>query len=144
MSGVDVLERLRAHAGEVFDGSPVLFAYLFGSHARGTATARSDVDVAVYLADDSAPDDRLDLSLRLAGELERACRIGPIEALVVLNDARVALAGRILEERQVIYCRDEPARVRFESVTFRQFHDYELHAAPLRRQRLAAIARGSH
>src|SRR6266496_4182211 len=39
----DVLERLRAGVAEAFDGTPVVFAYLFGSHARGQAGAQSDV-----------------------------------------------------------------------------------------------------
>lgn len=45
----DVLTQLRAAAPDAFAGQPVAFAYLFGSHAAGTATARSDVDVAVHL-----------------------------------------------------------------------------------------------
>lgn len=137
-----VADQLRAHAAEVLDGEPVLFAYLFGSHAMGRAHPRSDVDVAVYL-DESVPAARyLDLSLRLAGRLERAARVGPVEATVVLNEAPIVLAGRILRDREVIYSRDEAARVRYESTTFRRFHDFELHAAPLRRERLRAIARG--
>ncbi|MEX0658320.1 MAG: nucleotidyltransferase domain-containing protein [Egibacteraceae bacterium] len=139
---MDVLQPLRDVAREVFADTPVLFAYLFGSQATGRTHPRSDVDVAVYLDEAVPPDQRLDLSLRLAGTLERACRVGPVEALLVLNDARIALAGRVLAERQVLFVRDEPARVRYESLTFRQFHDFEQHARPLRQQRLAAIARG--
>ena len=138
---MDVVERLRDGAAGVFEGTPVAFAYLFGSHATGRPHPRSDVDVAVWV--DEVPAERfLDLSLRLAVALERACGVGPIEALVVLNEAPITLAGRILAERQVIYSRDEPARVRFESRTFRMFCDFERHADPLRRLRLAAIAQG--
>lgn len=139
---MDVAERLRAGAGEVFEGTPVLFAYLFGSHVTGRAHVRSDVDVAVYLEEGGPPGRSLDLSLRLAGALERTCRVAPVEALVVLNEAPIALAGRVLAGRTVIYSRDEPARVAFESRTFRMFCDFERHAEPLRRQRLAAIAQG--
>ena len=138
---MDVLQQLRDVAPEAFADTPVLFAYLFGSQATGRTHQRSDVDVAVYLDESVRPDQRLDLSLRLAGTLERAGGVGPVEALVVLNDARIALAGRVLAERQVLYVRDEPARVRYESLTFRQFHDFKQHARP-RQQRLAAIARG--
>lgn len=137
-----VLRRLRAGAPQAFSGGLVRFGYLFGSHACGEAHPRSDVDIAVFL-DESVPrEDYLDLSLQLAGDLERACGVGPVEALLVLNDARIALAGRVLAQRQVIFSCDEPTRVRFESTTFRMFHDFEQHARPLRRARLAAIARG--
>ncbi len=139
---MEVLQRLRDRAAEAFDGSPVLFAYLYGSQATGRAHPRSDVDVAVYLDESTAPDQYLEVSLRLAGDLERSCGVGPVEALLVLNGSRIELAGRVLAEREVLYSRDEPARVRYESLTFRQFHDFEQHARPLRRSRLAAIARG--
>lgn len=139
---MEVLQRLRGRAAEVFDGSPVLFAYLYGSQVTGRTHPRSDVDVAVYLDESTPPEQWLDLSLRLAGDLERACGVAPVEALLVLNDARIELAGRVLGERAVVYSRDEPARVRYESLTLRMFHDFELHARPLRRARLAAIARG--
>lgn len=140
---MEVLQRLRDRAAEVFDGAPVLFAYLYGSQATGRTHPRSDVDVAVYLDESTVPERRLDLSLRLAGDLERVCRVTPVEALLVLNEARIELAGRVLGERVVIYSRDEPTRVRYESLTLRMFHDFEQHARPLRRARLAAIARGA-
>lgn len=139
---MDIHARLRDVAPDVFDDAPVLFAYLYGSHATGRARPGSDVDVAVFVDDDLPAADRFDLSLQLPGRLEERARVGPIEALLVLNDARITLAGRVLEDRKVIYSRDEPARIRFESRTFRQYHDFEVHAAPMRRARLRAIAEG--
>ena len=50
----DVLMRLRAAAPGVPADEPVRVAYLFGSHARGEASAISDVDVAL-LAPDTVP-----------------------------------------------------------------------------------------
>ena len=39
----------RAELATYFEGRPeIVFAFLYGSHARGTATKLSDVDVAVY------------------------------------------------------------------------------------------------
>lgn len=43
----DVFGRLRGQAPAWLADEPVSFAYLFGSHVAGTATPRSDVDVAV-------------------------------------------------------------------------------------------------
>lgn len=45
----DVLERLRAAAPAALGGEQVILAYLFDSHARGTASPGSDVDVALLL-----------------------------------------------------------------------------------------------
>jgi predicted nucleotidyltransferase len=56
----------------------VIFAYLFGSQAKGKTHPRSDVEVAVYV-EDSVPQDRyLDLQLKLPARLERA-HVGNVE-----------------------------------------------------------------
>jgi predicted nucleotidyltransferase len=72
----DVAGQLRAGAHEAFAGTPVIFAYLFGSHARGAARGGSDVDVAVSCDPLGDADARLRLRLELAGRLERTTRAG--------------------------------------------------------------------
>lgn len=79
----------------------VRLAVLFGSQAVGTATARSDVDLLVALADPSAS-----RVAELAGRLER--RVGRRVQLVRLEDAERAPAlmadalerGRVLVDRE--------------------------------------------
>ena len=79
----------------------VRLAVLFGSQAVGTATARSDVDLLVALADPSAS-----RVAELAGRLER--RVGRTVQLVRLVDAERAPAlmadalerGRVLVDRE--------------------------------------------
>ncbi len=134
------IERLREAADEAFGDTPVLFAYVFGSVARGNATATSDVDVAVYL-DPAASADPLNLSLELARRLAPAARPHNVE-VVVLNDTPLPLTGRAVKERTVIYSRDEPSRVAFESLTVREFLDFEIHARPLDERFLRDIATG--
>lgn len=123
---MEVLPRLREVANQVLADEPVLFAYLFGSHARGQADSDSDVDVAVYLGDSVAPEGDLDISLRLAGDLARGAGVRGLDALVVLNRASLPVAGRVVGEGQVIYSRAEPERVRYESRIFREFTDFNL------------------
>ncbi|MBY0495992.1 MAG: nucleotidyltransferase domain-containing protein [Cyanobacteria bacterium] len=98
----------------------VVFAFLFGSQASGAAHSASDVDVAVYLGPGV---DRFEERLRLLGELQQRCRTEAVD-LIVLNDAPVSLAGRILRTRLVLVDRDPAARHRYESVTARQFFDF--------------------
>ncbi|MBA2575144.1 MAG: nucleotidyltransferase domain-containing protein [Euzebyaceae bacterium] len=135
-------DRLRAGARAAFPDTPVRFAYLFGSQATGTARPASDVDVAVMLDDDVEEREYLGLSLRLAGALEWAAGTGPVEAVVILNEAPLPLAGRVRRHGIVIYSADEPARVRYESRIARLFHDFQIHAGPRDRRRLRAIAAG--
>ncbi len=141
---MDVAERLRSAAERVLPGTPVLFAYLFGSQARSEARDDSDVDIAVWLDPDTRPDDTLELRLRLARRLADASGVPRLEAVVVLNDAPLALTGRVQQDGIVLWSRDEPERVRWSSLTARRFHDWQLHAGPLTRQRLATIARQGH
>lgn len=136
----DVRAALTEAAPACLDGEPVAFAYLFGSHAAGRATARSDVDVAVHLVPD-AEVDTLDLRLRLAGALERAAGIGPVE-VVVLDEAPLPLAGRVREHGQLIYSRDDVQRVRYESLIGRMYHDFRIHEERSARERLARLAEG--
>jgi predicted nucleotidyltransferase len=136
-----VYQRLRDATGRAFAGSPVLFAYVFGSVATGRNRPESDIDVAVYL-DPSIPSDRfLDVTLDLAQRLAAASGMSKID-LVILNEAPLALLGRIIRERLLLYSRDEPARVRFESLTLREFFDFEIHARALNQRLLQDIAEG--
>lgn len=48
-------------------------------------------------------------------------------------DTPPPLVGRVLQRRVVIYSRDEPARVRFESRRLRGFLDFQIRAEPLDR-----------
>ncbi len=135
-----VTDRLREEGAEAFRDSPVLFAYLFGSVAAGRARPGSDVDVAVFLEPRVPAHRFLDLSLDLAGRLS-ASGVGAIE-VTVLNEAPLALRGRAVRERIVLYSRDEPARVRFESATLREFFDFQIHAVPLDRKFLGDTVEG--
>jgi predicted nucleotidyltransferase len=117
---------LDARAGTVGDalrGEPaVVFAYLFGSRARGTAGPRSDIDVAVYLAGDV---DTFNMRLALMGRLSALLGTDALD-LIVLNDAPLALTGRIVESRRVVLDREPAVRHTFESLTARMFNDFRI------------------
>jgi hypothetical protein len=134
-------ERLRGSAPSAFEGEGVLFAYLFGSHAGGRPHARSDVDVAVYVDPSVLPADFLKVRLRLAQAIAKAARLRDVE-VIVLNEAPLPLAGRVIRNRRVLYSTDEPARVRYESRTFREFVDFDRHAREIDRALLRATAEG--
>ncbi|HEX6207982.1 MAG TPA: nucleotidyltransferase domain-containing protein [Actinomycetota bacterium] len=136
---MSVVEHLREAAPGVLEDEPVVFAYLFGSQATGQAHPRSDVDVAVMLDETVPEDERLETSLRLARRLSEASGLGRIE-VVLLNDAPLPLVGRAISTRQVIYSKDEPARVEFESRRHREFLDFQIHAEPLARALLRRAA----
>lgn len=137
---MDVAEQLRTAAAQVLAAHPVEFAYLFGSHAREQARPDSDVDVAVHLSIGVDATRYLHLSLDIAGQLAFRAGVGPIDGVVVLNDAPLRLVGRVLRDARVIYCRDATARVRYEVEMRARAFDFELHAVELDRQWLARVA----
>jgi len=116
----DLTERLR----RLLSGAPgVLVAYLYGSHARGQPGPLSDVDVALLL--DSDDDQR---RLELTAEIAHA--VAPARAdVVVLNDAPVALAYRVLRDGNVLVSCDDRARVEHRVRTIDRYLDM----APARR-----------
>jgi len=98
----------------------VIFAYLFGGFASGRVTLLSDVDIAVYVSLESCFDKyHLELFDKLAGAL------GTAELdLVFLNTAPLSLAGRILQNKQVLVDKDSLKRYDYESLTLRKFFDF--------------------
>ena len=136
----DVLNRLRAAAPDVLATEPVRVAYLFGSHARGEASALSDVDVAL-LAPDTVPDERLNLRLRVIGRLATAARIPDLD-VIVLDESPLTLAGRVIKDGIVIYSVDEPMRAAYESRTFREFVDFSFLADEIDVEMLRQIGEG--
>lgn len=109
MAAVTLTERLR----EYFDTHPegVVCAYLFGSAARGTARATSDVDLAVLLEHDP-PATLAGSGLRLGGELEQ--HLGRPVDLVLLNRAPVDLVHRVLRDGIIVFDPRPRERIRFE------------------------------
>ena len=104
----------------------VVAAYLYGSRARGSAGATSDVDLAVLLA--RAPAATLKSPARdLESQLERALRL-PVE-VIVLNGAPADLVHRVLRDGKVLLDRDRATRIRFEVQARNEYFDL----APLRR-----------
>ena len=95
-------------------------AYLFGSVARDAAGPRSDVDVAVLLADDP-PRTLAGLRFDLEDDLREDLRL-PVQ-LVVLNRASVDLVHRVLRDGKLVLDRDPSRRIAFEVRARREYFD---------------------
>jgi predicted nucleotidyltransferase len=139
VDGRNLVDALRSAAEAELPAMPVVFAYLYGSRAQGGGRPDSDVDVGVLLDPGvTAPES---LASRAADALTTRSRVGGIE-VTVLNDAPIRFLGRVLRSRVVLYSRDEPARVEFESRIGRMADDVEVWAAETDRELLTAIAEG--
>ncbi|MEX0569616.1 MAG: nucleotidyltransferase domain-containing protein [Candidatus Njordarchaeota archaeon] len=87
----------------VFDD--IIFAYLYGSLAKGNYHKFSDVDVAVYLKRPSAK-----VYLDILGSIE----IDGVEVdLKILNDAPPIFRYRVIKDGILLLCRDEALHENF-------------------------------
>ena len=113
----------------------IVAAYLFGSVARGTAGARSDVDVAVLY--EAAPPATIEgLPLELENAIHRVVA-RPVQ-VIVLNTAPVSLIHRVLRDGVLVLDRAPSARIRFEVRARNEFFDLQPILARYRRRPLAA------
>lgn len=135
---MDDTDEIVTRIGTLVAEQPVLFSYLFGSHARGDARGDSDIDVAVRFAPGLSAQDRFERALGLGVALERA--IGREIDVVDLDEAPLRLAGRILHEHVVVTGQDRPERVRYETELFKRYVDFMQHVRDLDEQLLAAMA----
>jgi predicted nucleotidyltransferase len=113
----------------------IVAAYLFGSVARGTAGARSDVDVAVLY--EAAPPATIEgLPLDLENAIHQVVA-RPVQ-VIVLNTAPVSLVHRVLRDGVLVLDRAPSARIRFEVRARNEFFDLQPILARYRRRPLAA------
>ncbi len=98
--------------------SRVLFAYLFGSAARGSMGPLSDLDIGVYL------DEHVDMfhyRLKIIESITRAVGSERID-VVVLNQSPILLKFAVVRDGIVIKDRKRE-RVVFESAVLREYLD---------------------
>jgi uncharacterized protein len=100
----------------------VLAVYVFGSEARGTAGAASDLDVALLFDSPPVPG-LLGDALSIEGELER--HIGRRVEIITLNTAPVDLVHRVFRDGVLVLDRDPRKRIRFEVAKRNEFFDLQ-------------------
>ncbi len=118
-------ETLKVLAEILAPDERILFAYLFGSMAKGRAHPTSDLDVAVFLAsfppgsagDLEAVDVQIDLARRIARTFDRDVDV------VVLNRAPGDLCYTVLTTGILVMCRDHARRRSFQVEQLRLFED---------------------
>ncbi len=116
-----------------FASAAVSAVYLFGSQARGTARADSDVDIGVLYPRAPAPTLSAQPFLDEANLAELL--LLPVQ-IIVMNTAPVDLIHRILMDKRLLVERDKAHRIRFEVQARNEYFD--LLPTLLRYRRLAS------
>jgi predicted nucleotidyltransferase len=109
---------------EVFSRYPIVAAYLYGSVARGQATPLSDVDIGILVYQGENPQlESIKFELEVEDLVVGKCGLRKAE-LRVINGAPILIRGQIVTEGLLLYCRDEDARVEFETRTRSEYFDF--------------------
>ncbi len=125
----------------VLTGAGVAFAYLFGSRATGRHRAGSDADVGIKVERPLRLLEEVALAQALASALASALDVPTVD-LVDLDRAPLRLKGRIVQEGQLLFSADEPARVAFEVRTRSEYFDFRPTLDTHRRRFLQRVAAG--
>jgi len=80
----------------------------------------SDIDLALYIKRVKTLD-----YLKLFGEISETLGTDEID-LVILNNAPLSLAGRILQARKILTDKNSRIRHKYESMTLRKFFDFKV------------------
>jgi hypothetical protein len=127
----DIHKRLR-HAGDMLTKHPaIVFAYLFGGFGRGEIEPLSDVDIAIYLAENTP---NMAVKLELIGLMTGILGTDEMD-VVLLNDAPLSLAGRIQQSARLIVDKDPRRRHAYESLIRREFADFQIRERALLHRR---------
>jgi predicted nucleotidyltransferase len=122
------LKQCQPTLNEIFERHGVVLAYLYGSQARGVPGPLSDVDVAVLFGPKVPQDERFQRVLCLTAKLGSLFRRDDVH-VVDLAGVSPLLSHRVYRDGELLYCLDDAERVRFETLTLRNYVDTE----PLRR-----------
>jgi len=103
----------------------ILFAYLFGSHAKNTMHKKSDIDIAVHLKDPSLLEEDPLYPSRLAIKIEKALSEKKVVDLRILNGSTIRFKSQVINHGKLIYSRDEKKRIEFETSSLAQYYDFK-------------------
>ncbi len=100
----------------------IVFAYLFGSYATGTAGRLSDVDVAIYIDQETNIEDSgYGYKSEIISDLSSLLEVGV--DVVILNHASTILKHQVIMNGILIYSRANALRRTFHEQTTRDYLD---------------------
>ena len=98
----------------------ILFAYIFGSYARGEARENSDIDLAIYVK--RVPKDIFKYESKIASKIEK--EIKKQVEVRVLNRLPSLLQSRIMKEGNLVFSKNEKERIKFETFAMSNYLDF--------------------
>jgi predicted nucleotidyltransferase len=104
--------------------SQFVLAYVFGSQAQGRAHRRSDLDVAVLLADEPADEECTEQRLEVIGDLMRLLATNEVDVLI-LNQSPLVMRYQVIRKGALIYYRQRQEAINFRVETLNLYFDFK-------------------
>jgi predicted nucleotidyltransferase len=104
----------------------ILFAYLFGSYAKGTQNEKSDIDIAVYLIDEEILEKYPLYTSRLAIRIENILDKKKVDVRI-LNGSTLRFRNQVLMHGKLLHSKDEKKRIEFETSSLDKYYDFKPH-----------------
>jgi len=138
----DILISCRQFVEEIDRIYPVLFAYLFGSRAKGTDNLMSDIDIAIMFVENYNAED--DLFNR--GHIIDTGKEFFNEPVDVINLAKASLLQQyeVVQHGIVVVGKDSSKRLEFESLTLRKYFDFRFYSEHYNEAMISRIKEGTY
>lgn len=104
----------------------ILFAYLFGSYAKGTQDEKSDIDIAVYLLDEKILEKYPLYPSKIAIRIEDILDKKKADVRI-LNGSTLRFRNQVLMHGKILHSKDEKKRIEFETSSLAQYYDFKPH-----------------
>lgn len=95
----------------------IIFAYIFGSYAKGNDRKDSDIDIAIYLKDNIDTYEYLDMKMKLSEGVKREVD------LVILNDANPLFKYEIYRDNILLFSKDKAIEGKYKVKTLFEYND---------------------
>lgn len=99
----------------------IIFAYLYGSLAKGEKRKKSDIDIGIFLKEGFKRD--VFYECQIALEIEKETKLKNVE-VVVLNERPLRFLNQVLRYGKLISSKDEKRRVEFETFITKRYIDF--------------------
>jgi predicted nucleotidyltransferase len=104
---------------------PVLLGYLYGSYAKGDVHPFSDIDIGIYLEENILARKALDIELTLSLDFDAIMGNKFNVDVRSINNMPLMMKGSIVSEGILLYSRNDPFRVEFETNARKVYFDFK-------------------
>lgn len=121
------LKLLKQKLNQILAGQPVVFAYIFGSCAKGKAGPLSDLDVAIFIDKKLSSRKMDEIRFNIKDEIEKVFKLQDKVDVAILNEAPPLLEREVVYDGKLIYVKDNGIRAHYEADAIGRWLDWRFY-----------------